>query len=142
MKFRKKLVFCFFIVCLFVSNIIYVTPHTVYATENATNPVSLEDVTVGAADLSQSKETTTRVLNATSLLENGVYYLNNKYCGDYLRMYLSSPTASSGLLSSLGASIQWQITNINNKIAIQPKTDTSNTLQFQHQVPQVQLYNL
>lgn len=128
MKFGQKLISCFLAVCLFMSSMIYCTPHTVYATERTTDSVSLEDVIAGEADISQLNETTTRASAATPLLDNGIYYLNNKNCGEYLRMYLSSLTTSSGILSSLGTSIQWQITNVNNKIAIQPKGDTSKYL--------------
>lgn len=128
MKFRQKLISCLFAVCLFMSNIMCVTPQTVNAVESATNSVSLEDVIAGVADLSQLNETTTRALTATPLLENGIYYLNSKHCGDYLRIDSSSPAASSGRLSSLGTSVQWQITNIDNKVAIQSQKDTSKYL--------------
>lgn len=106
MKFRQKLFSHFLVVCLFMSNMIYYTPHTVYATESAADSVTLEDVLAGVADLSQLNETTTRAIVATPLLENGIYYINNKHCGDYLRLVSSSPTASSGRLSSLGTSVQ------------------------------------
>lgn len=128
MKFRQKLISCFLVVCLFLSNMMYCTPHTVYATESVADSVTLEDVLAGVADLSQLNETSTRAIAATPLFENGIYYLNNKHCGDYLRISSSSPTVSSGRLASLGTSVQWQITNINNKIAIQPKDNTSKYL--------------
>ncbi len=128
MKFRQKLISCLLAVCLFMSDMICVTPHTVYAAESAANSVSLEDVIAGVADPSQLNDATTKALTATPLLDNGIYYLNNKYCGDYLKINSSSPTASSGRLSSLGTSVQWQITNINNKITIQPQEDTSKYL--------------
>lgn len=128
MKFGQKLFSCFLVVCLFMSNMIYCTPRTVYATESAADSVTLEDVLAGVADLSQLNETTTRAIAATPLFENGIYYINNKHCGDYLRLVSSSPIASSGRLSSLGTSVQWKITNVNNKITIQPQNDTSKYL--------------
>lgn len=63
-----------------------------------------------------------------NLVSNDTYYLNNRYYGDYVRYYSSSPTVSSGLLSTLGNSIQWDIVAVNGGYAIRAKSDTTKYL--------------
>lgn len=65
---------------------------------------------------------------ADNLLKNDIYYLNNKYCGDYLRYASSSATASSGLISSLGNSIRWEIRSVEGGYVIRSKSDTTKYL--------------
>lgn len=64
----------------------------------------------------------------SNLLSNDTYYLNNRYCGDYLRYTSSSATATSGLISSLGNSIRWEIRSVEGGYVIRSKTDTTKYL--------------
>lgn len=63
----------------------------------------------------------------SSYINNGTYYLNNKYCGDYLR-YNSSVGATSGLIANLGNSIQWEICKIASGYVIRSKKDSTQYL--------------
>lgn len=63
-----------------------------------------------------------------NLIGNDTYYLNNRYCGDYLRNSSSSATATSGLISSLGNSIRWEIRSVNGGYVIRSKSDTTKYL--------------
>lgn len=64
----------------------------------------------------------------SNLISNDTYYLNNRYCGDYLRYTTSSATATSGLISSLGNSIRWEIRSVNGGYVIRSKSDTTKYL--------------
>lgn len=64
----------------------------------------------------------------SNLIGNDTYYLNNRYCGDYLRYTSSSATATSGLISSLGNSIRWEIRSVNGGYVIRSKSDTTKYL--------------
>lgn len=66
--------------------------------------------------------------NGAYLLDEGTYYLNNLYYGDYLRYSSSSVTATSGLISSLGNSIRWELRNVYGGYVIQSKTDPTKYL--------------
>lgn len=59
-------------------------------------------------------------------IADGTYYLNNKFFGKYIR---NSPTegaiTKSGLLSTWGTSIQWQINAVDGGYIIRPSTDSS-----------------
>lgn len=58
-----------------------------------------------------------------------ISYINNDYSGKYLRNLSGSPNASSGLLSSLGTTIQWQITPVGDDMyTIKPMNDTTKYL--------------
>lgn len=63
-----------------------------------------------------------------NLLDDGVYYLNNIYCGDYLRTISSEASVCSGLISTLGDSIRWEIKNVDGGYVIRSKTDTTKYL--------------
>ncbi|MCD7776809.1 MAG: RICIN domain-containing protein [Firmicutes bacterium] len=75
------------------------TPDEYYEANNISEPISISN---GLED-----ETS---INSTYTVDEGTYYLNNRYTGKYLR-YTSSSGAlgSSGTLSSLGTSIQWEM---------------------------------
>lgn len=62
------------------------------------------------------------------MISNDTYYLNNKYCGDYLRYASSAVTAQSGLISSLGDSIRWEIRAVDGGYIIRSKSDTTKYL--------------
>ena len=64
----------------------------------------------------------------SNLLSDNTYYLNNRYCGDYLRYASSSVTAKSGLISSLGNSICWEIRSVDGGYVIRSSTDTTKYL--------------
>lgn len=64
----------------------------------------------------------------SNLVSNDTYYLNNRYCGDYLRYTSSAATATSGLISSLGNSIRWEIRSVNGGYVIRSKSDTTKYL--------------
>ena len=57
-------------------------------------------------------------------VHDGTYYLNNDNSGKYLR-YSSSLSARSGLISSLGNSIRWEITYNGSYYYIQPVSDST-----------------
>ena len=60
-------------------------------------------------------------------VHDGTYYLNNDNSGKYLR-YSSSLSAQSGLISSLGNSIRWEITYNGSYYYIQPVSDSTKYL--------------
>ena len=64
----------------------------------------------------------------SNLLADDTYYFNNQYCGDYLRYTSSSATARSGLISSLGNSIRWEIRSVEGGYVIRSKSDTAKYL--------------
>jgi len=67
--------------------------------------------------------------NSTShSITDDTYYFNNRYCGDYLRYYSSAATATSGLISSLGNSIRWEIRGVNGGYVIRSKSDATKYL--------------
>ncbi len=57
------------------------------------------------------------------LVSDDTYYLNNTFCGDYLRHTSSGTSAESGLIDSLGNSIQWEIRSVDGRYAIRSKAD-------------------
>ncbi len=66
-----------------------------------------------------------------SLLWDDTYYLNNLYHGDYLRYSASIPTgaaATSGLISTLGDSIRWEIRGVYGGVVIRSKADPTKYL--------------
>ncbi len=65
---------------------------------------------------------------SNGLISNDTYYLNNAYCGDYLRYTSSTATATSGLISSLGNSIRWEVRAVNGGYVIRSKSDTTKYL--------------
>ena len=127
MKKRKFLPY-FLIICLILSNIVNYTSLTTSAEESTAEVATLEDVIAGMADPSQLSGASTRATTANVVLDDGTYYINGKYSGDYLRNNSSSPIATSGTFSSLGSSIKWKITNVNGSFTIQPFNDTTKYL--------------
>lgn len=67
-------------------------------------------------------------LTGTHLAADDTYYLNNQNCGDYLRYTSSGATATSGLISSLGDSIRWEIRAVSGGYIIRSKSDTTKYL--------------
>lgn len=67
-------------------------------------------------------------LTNTNLMSNDTYYLNNLFCGDYLRYTSSAVTATSGLISSLGNSIRWELRAVDGGYVIRAKSDTTKYL--------------
>ncbi len=61
-------------------------------------------------------------------VSDGTYYLNNRYYGDYLRYASSAATASSGLISSLGNSIRWEIRFVDGGYVFRSSSDTTKYL--------------
>lgn len=57
--------------------------------------------------------------NDWQLIPNGTYYLNNKECGNYLKYNsASSIVGASGLLSSLGTTIRWELQEVSDGYVI------------------------
>lgn len=128
MRFMQKIFSYILVVFLVVSNIMNATSFNVNAAEIVTESTTLEDVIAGMADFSNLNGVSTSATAAYNILEDGVYYLNCRYSGDYLKNSSSTPVVESGLLSSLGTSIQWKIINMNNSVAIQSVKDSSKYL--------------
>lgn len=84
--------------------------------------------TVGSYNRSSYKPTLsiTYTTGNAGPLADGTYYLNNKYYGKYLR-YTSSngATTSSGLLSSLGNSIQWKLQKVSGGYVIRSASNST-----------------
>lgn len=59
---------------------------------------------------------------------DGMYYINGKYSGDYIRYTSSSVLPESGLLSSLGNTIKWQINKVDGKYVIRSASDKTKYL--------------
>lgn len=74
-----------------------------------------------------SLSVTYRTISSGSLA-NGTYYFNNYYHGSYLKYISSKALASSGYISSLGRSIQWQIVQVNGGYVIRSANDTTKYL--------------
>lgn len=66
---------------------------------------------------------------SSALLANGNYYINNVYMGKYARYTLSTSgiSESSGMLGSLGSSVQWRIAKVSGGYVIRP---VSNSTQY------------
>lgn len=71
---------------------------------------------------------TTYNVSATSYISNDTYYINNSYCGKYLSYSSSSATVASGLMSSLGNSILWEVSSISGGYVIRSKSDSTKYL--------------
>ena len=65
--------------------------------------------------------------SSSQLLQNGVYYINNKYDGLYIR-YSSSLSLTSGLINQLGNSIRWQLNYVNGNYTIRSTADSTKYL--------------
>lgn len=65
--------------------------------------------------------TVTYTPSYNQVLSDDIYYLNNKFSGKYMR-YTSSDgaTGASGLLASLGSSIQWKVQQVSGGYVIRP----------------------
>lgn len=64
----------------------------------------------------------------SNYLSNDTYYFNNRYCGDYLQYASSDVTATSGLMSSLGDSIRWEVRSVEGGYVIRSKADPTKYL--------------
>ncbi len=85
------------------------------ASDAAESGTAYNHKTMGSYNNASYKPTLsiTYTSNNYQLIANGTYYLNNRGCGNYLKYAsASSIVGSSGLLSSLGTSIQWQIQKV------------------------------
>lgn len=85
--------------------------------------------TIASYNRSSYKPSLSVTYSATNnSISDNTYYLNNKYCGNYLRYTSSSATATSGLISSLGNSIRWEIKSVDGGYVIRSKSDTTKYL--------------
>ncbi|MCD7944809.1 MAG: hypothetical protein LUH43_08025 [Clostridia bacterium] len=96
--------------------------------ETATAAVTWEDVIAGMAtpeeyceangvsDLSTELGGEASTTNLT--VEDGLYYINNKYTGKYMYYSSSSVTSKSGLTSSLGSYARWGVYETDNGYVI------------------------
>ena len=64
----------------------------------------------------------------TQTVANGTYYLNGKEGGGYLRYSSGEASAKSGLISSLGNSIRWEIQAVDGGYVLRSKSDTTKYL--------------
>lgn len=85
------------------------------------NGSTIDNRTMGSYNRSSYKPslTVTYTPSTSQVVPNNNYYLNNKYYGKYLR-YTSSAglSCASGLLSSLGSSIQWKLQQVSGGYVI------------------------
>ena len=61
-------------------------------------------------------------------LANGTYYLNGKEGGGYLRYASGAASAKSGLISSLGNSIRWELQSVDGGYVLRSKSDMTKYL--------------
>ena len=127
MKLRSKILVLALSLCLCLSGLFgFVTE--VNAEEYIDESVTVEDVVAGMASLSQLNSGQMRALTANAPIADGTYYLNGQYNGDYLKNDASSLATNSGLLTDLGESIEWVITNVNGAFTIRSVSDTTKYL--------------
>ncbi len=80
--------------------------------------------TIASYNRSSYKPTLTVTYGSDShYIPDDTYYVNNKNSGKYLKYTSSSTTASSGLISSLGDSIRWEIRAVDNGYIIREKSN-------------------
>ena len=63
-----------------------------------------------------------------NLFMEDAYYLNNEYWGEYLQYAVATACSTSGLISSLGDLIRWEIVPVNGGYVIRSKTDSTKYL--------------
>ena len=61
-------------------------------------------------------------------IANGTYYLNGKEGGGYLRYASGAASAKSGLISSLGNSIRWELKSVDGGDVLRSKSDMTKYL--------------
>ena len=61
-------------------------------------------------------------------IANGTYYLNGKEGGGYLRYASGAASAKSGLISSLGNSIRWELQSVDGGYVLRSKSDMTKYL--------------
>ena len=99
------------------------------ASSSVENGTSYNYKTIASYNRVSNKPSLSVTYSTTSnFLNNDTYYLNNRYCGDYLRYFSNAATASSGLISSLGNSIRWEIVNVEGGYVIRSKSDITKYL--------------
>ena len=64
----------------------------------------------------------------SQILANGTYYLNGKEGGGYLRYASGAASAKSGLISSLGNSIRWELQSVDGGYVLRSKSDMTKYL--------------
>lgn len=72
--------------------------------------------------------TVTYTTDGSQTVANGTYYLNGKEGGGYLRYSSGEASAKSGLISSLGNSIRWEIQAVDGGYVLRSKSDTTKYL--------------
>lgn len=99
------------------------------ASNSVENGTTYKHKTMAAYNRSSHKPSlSVTYLTNTNLMSNDTYYLNNLFCGDYLRYTSSAVTATSGLISSLGNSIRWELRAVDGGYVIRAKSDTTKYL--------------
>ncbi|MCD8055357.1 MAG: hypothetical protein LUE25_01350 [Clostridiales bacterium] len=93
-------------------------------TEEAAAAVTWDDVIAGMATPEEyceangvsdlSTELGGEASTANLTVEDGLYYINNKYTGKYMYYSSSSVTSKSGLTSSLGVNSRWKVSETDN----------------------------
>lgn len=113
-------------------------PCTVFAADTiSTEPMrlpTLEDVLAGNVTpeefeffINTTPPSTAYDISAVTSVTDGTYYINNRYCGEFLT-YTSSATTQSGTTSSLGNSILWEVSSVSGGYTIRSKSDTTKYL--------------
>ncbi len=99
------------------------------ASSSVENGTTYNYKTIASYNRSSNKPSLSVTYSTTSnILSNGTYYMNNRYCGDYLRYASSNATATSGLISNLGNSIRWELKAVTGGYVIRSKSDTTKYL--------------
>ncbi len=86
--------------------------------------------TIASYNRSSNKPSLSITYSTTSNLfdYDTYFYLNNKYCGDYLKYTPTYASVGSGLLYTFGDSIMWEIMAVNGGYVIRAKSDTTKYL--------------
>lgn len=64
----------------------------------------------------------------SQILANGTYYLNGKEGGGYLRYASGAASAKSGLISSLGNSVRWELQSVDGGYVLRSRSDMTKYL--------------
>lgn len=116
--------------------------------------ITLEDVISGVRTFEeyqkqqekQSKGETATLSTTSQFIVDGTYYINNVYFGKYIATASGSVTTTSGLLASLGTSVQWNISyttsGINEGYVIQPASDSTKYLGISTDTYETEFFSL
>ena len=126
MKSIEKLFLSLLVSSMLIVNIFCVTSYaTTQQEESTAHSVTQSDVIAGLTVPSQLGNFSAQDAMSTPIIEYGTYYLNNIYCGDYLKYDSSTVTTESGKYSRLGPYIRWIIQEVNGSYVIRCSFNSS-----------------